>query len=163
MQPIYLYSKAFPMQRFCPKLPDFEKKKTSKQEVPVASQECKRMPTPIFTFICALQPNLAKFYSGSSTLANGYIAKLAKQNNKILIIIILYIKATVFVCVGSAWKILPVTARSLWCLSARSLWCLSICGDKQGKAGRPGQLLRGAGRGNISIKEILGENRGTCI
>jgi hypothetical protein len=29
---------------------------------------------------------------------------------------ILYIKATVVsVCVGSAWKILPVTARSLWC------------------------------------------------
>ncbi len=28
---------------------------------------------------------------------------------------ILYIKATVVsVCVGSAWKILPVTARSLW-------------------------------------------------
>jgi hypothetical protein len=26
---------------------------------------------------------------------------------------ILYIKATVSVCVGSAWKILPVTARSL--------------------------------------------------
>jgi hypothetical protein len=52
----YLYSKAFPMQNFCPKLPDFEKKKTSKfarflQEVPVASQECKRMPAnPHFYF-----------------------------------------------------------------------------------------------------------------
>ncbi len=32
-----------------------------------------------------------------------------------------------------------------------------------GRAGRPGQLLRGAARGAISIKEILGENRGTCI
>jgi len=36
-------------------------------------------------------------------------------------------------------------------------------GDKQGKAGRPGQPLRGAARGAISIKEILGENRGTYI
>jgi len=61
------------------------------------------------------------------------------------------------VCVGSAWKILPVTTRSLW--------CLSVCGDKHGRAGRPGQPLRGAGagRGAIFIKEILGENRGTCI
>jgi len=68
-----------------------------------------------------------------------------------------------FVCVGSAWKILPVIARSLW--------CLSVYGDKQGRAGQgraaragqPGQPLRGAGRGAISIKKILGENRGTCI
>jgi hypothetical protein len=29
--------------------------------------------------------------------------------------------------------------------------------------GRPGPPLRGAGRGAISIKEILEENRGTCI
>jgi len=36
-------------------------------------------------------------------------------------------------------------------------------GDKQGRAGRPGQLLRGATRGAISIKEILGENPRTCI
>jgi len=28
---------------------------------------------------------------------------------------------------------------------------------------RAGQPLRGAARGAISIKEILGENRGTCI
>jgi len=42
-------------------------------------------------------------------------------------------------------------------------WCLSICGDKQGRVGQPGQPLRGARRGAISIKEILGENRGTCI
>jgi len=33
-----------------------------------------------------------------------------------LLMVILYIKATmvVSVCVGNAWKILPVTARSLW-------------------------------------------------
>jgi hypothetical protein len=35
---------------------------------------------------------------------------------------------------------------------------MSVCGDKQGRAGQPGQPLRGAGRGAISIKEILGEN-----
>jgi len=40
---------------------------------------------------------------------------------------------------------------------------VSVYGDKEGKARRPGQLLRGAGRGAISIKEILVENRGTCI
>jgi len=52
-------------------------------------------------------------------------------------------------------RILPITARCLW--------CLSVYGDKQGKAGRPGQPLQGARRGAISIKKILGENRGTCI
>jgi len=31
------------------------------------------------------------------------------------------------------------------------------------RARRPGQPLRGAGRGAIFIKEILGENQGTCI
>jgi len=36
-------------------------------------------------------------------------------------------------------------------------------GDKQGRAGQPGQLLRGATRGVISIKEIFGENPRTCI
>ncbi len=50
------------------------------------------------------------------------------------------------VCVGSAWKILPVTARSLSVVTSR--------------AGRPGPPLRGAGRDAISIKEILEENRG---
>jgi hypothetical protein len=55
MQPIYLYSKAFPMQKFCPKLPDFEEKKNFKfarflQEVPVASQECKKDANPHFYF-----------------------------------------------------------------------------------------------------------------
>jgi len=56
------------------------------------------------------------------------------------------------VCVGSAWKIqsLPVPCGV----------CLSMVTNM---AGRPGQPLRGAGRGAISIKEILGENRGTCI
>jgi hypothetical protein len=39
-----------------------------------------------------------------------HIRALVITNN----IPILYIKATVSVCVGSAWKILPVTARSLW-------------------------------------------------
>jgi len=33
----------------------------------------------------------------------------------------------------------------------------------QGRAGRLGQPLRGAARGAITIKKILGENRGTCI
>jgi hypothetical protein len=42
-------------------------------------------------------------------------------------------------------------------------WCLSVCGDKQGRAGRPGQPLWGAGQGAISIKEILGENRGPAF
>jgi len=67
------------------------------------------------------------------------------------------IKATMSVYVGNAWKILPIIARSLW--------CLSVCGDKQGqdKERWPGQPLRGAKRGAISIKEILGENRGTYI
>jgi len=54
--------------------------------------------------------------------------------------------------VGSAWKILPVIARSLSLVTNRA---------GQGRAAR--QPLRGAGRGAISIKEILGENRGTCI
>jgi hypothetical protein len=36
-------------------------------------------------------------------------------------------------------------------------------GQGQGKAERPGQPLWGAAQGAISIKEILGENRGTCI
>jgi hypothetical protein len=31
------------------------------------------------------------------------------------------------------------------------------------RAGRPRQPLRGAARGAIFIKEILGENQGTCI
>jgi len=45
------------------------------------------------------------------------------------IIAIIYIKATVVsICVGSAWKILPVTARSLWSP-------FPVCGDKQGRAG----------------------------
>jgi len=35
--------------------------------------------------------------------------------------------------------------------------------DKHGRVGRPRRPLRRAGRGAISIKEIPGENRGTCI
>ncbi len=34
---------------------------------------------------------------------------------------------------------------------------VSVCGDKQGKAGWPGQPLRGAGRGATSIKKSLGK------
>jgi len=47
---------------------------------------------------------------------------------------ILYIKTTmVSVCVGSAWKILPVTARSLWSWSVvpiKTNMVVSICVDK---------------------------------
>jgi hypothetical protein len=39
--------------------------------------------------------------------------------------------------------------------------CVSVCGDKQGTAAR--EAVAGVGRGPDSIKEILGENRGTCI
>jgi len=66
-------------------------------------------------------------------------------------------------------KILPVTpvtcgAREDSSNDSRSLWSpFPICGDKQGRARRPRQPLRGAGRGAISIKEILGENQGTYI
>ncbi len=60
---------------------------------------------------------------------------------------------------------------SVWAVPGRFFQSLPIpcgAGDKQGRAGqgragRPGQPLRGAARGAISIKEILGENRGTCI
>jgi hypothetical protein len=69
---------------------------------------------------------------------------------------ILYIKANVVsVCVDKNWAV-----------PRRFFQSLPVpCGasDKQGKAGRPRQPLRGAARGAISIKEILGENRGTCI
>jgi hypothetical protein len=70
---------------------------------------------------------------------------------------ILYIKANmvVSVCVDKNWVV-----------SGRFFQSLPVpcgVGDKQCRAGRPGQLLRGAARGAISIKEILGENRGTCI
>ncbi len=59
----------------------------------------------------------------------------------------------VFVCVDKNWAV-----------SGRFFQSLPVpCGDKQGKAGRPGQPLRGARRGAISIKEILEENQGTCI
>jgi len=61
----------------------------------------------------------------------------------------------------------------VWAVPGRFFQSLPVpygAGDKQGRvgvgqgeAGRPGQLLRGAARGAISIKKILGENRGTCI
>ncbi len=53
-----------------------------------------------------------------------------------------------------------------WAVPGRFFQSLPVpCGtnDKQGRAGRPGQPLWGAARGAISIKEILGENRGTYI
>jgi hypothetical protein len=58
------------------------------------------------------------------------------------------------VCVGSAWKILPVTAHSLW--------CLSVCGDKQGKAGQGGQGSRCGGPGEVPflLKKSLGKTGG---
>ncbi len=68
--------------------------------------------------------------------------------------LVLYIKANmVFVCVDKNWAVL-----------GRFFQSLPVpCGDKQNRAGQqPGQPLRGVGRGAISIKEILGENRGTC-
>jgi len=55
---------------------------------------------------------------------------------------------------------------SVWGVPGRFFQSLPVpygAGDKQGRVGRPGQPLRGAARGAISIKEILGENRGTCI
>jgi hypothetical protein len=48
--------------------------------------------------------------------------------------------------VGSAWKILPVTAPSLW--------CLSVCGDKQGSCcGGPGEVP-------FLLKKSLGKTGG---
>jgi hypothetical protein len=55
MQPIYIF-KGISHAKILSKIADFEKKKTSKfarflQEVPVTSQECKRMPAnPHFYF-----------------------------------------------------------------------------------------------------------------
>jgi hypothetical protein len=53
-----------------------------------------------------------------------------------------------------------------WAVPGRFFQSLPVpygAGDKQDRVGRPGQLLRGVARSAISIKEILGENRGTCI
>jgi hypothetical protein len=36
-------------------------------------------------------------------------------------------------------------------------WCLFVCGDKQGKAGRPGQRLRGPGEVPFLLKKSLGK------
>ncbi len=72
------------------------------------------------------------------------------------IIIILYIKANmVSICVDTNWA-LP---RNFF----QSLPVPCGAGDKQGRAGWPRQPLWGVARGAISIKEILGENWGTCI
>jgi len=56
--------------------------------------------------------------------------------------------------VGSAWKILPVIARSLW--------CLSVCGDKQGRARQGGQGSRCGGPGEVPflLKKSLGKTGG---
>jgi hypothetical protein len=73
---------------------------------------------------------------------------------------ILYIKANslsicLFVCVDKNWAV----PRRFF----QSLFIPCGAGDKQGRVGRPGQPLWGAARGAIFIKEILGENWGTCI
>jgi len=49
---------------------------------------------------------------------------------------ILYIKATVvFVCVGNAWKILPITARFMWSLYINSV-SLYVCDGSFGGWGK---------------------------
>jgi hypothetical protein len=59
---------------------------------------------------------------------------------------IIYIKATmVSVCVGSAWKILPVTARSLWC----ALGGGGRESPVKHRAGGPARAGGGHGRGRI--------------
>jgi len=68
-------------------------------------------------------------------------------------------------------KTIYLLLKQQWCLSVwavpgrffQSLLVPYGAGDKQGGVGRPGQPLRGAARGAISIKKILGENQGTCI
>ncbi len=58
--------------------------------------------------------------------------------------------------------ILKQQCLSVWAVSERFFQSLAVpCGDKQDKAARA--ATGGARRGAISIKEILGENRGTCI
>jgi hypothetical protein len=65
-----------------------------------------------------------------------------------------------FVCVGSAWKILPIPTHSLWSL-------FFICGDKlggarQGETGQGGQGSRCEGPGEVSflLKKSLGKTGG---
>ncbi len=51
-----------------------------------------------------------------------------------------------------------------WAVPGRFFQSLPVpsgAGDKQGRAARA--AAAGVARGAISIKEILGENRGTCI
>ncbi len=38
--------------------------------------------------------------------------------------------------------------------------CPSVCGDKQGRAGRPGQPLRGPGEVPLLLKKSLGKTGG---
>jgi hypothetical protein len=74
-----------------------------------------------------------------------------KEKEKILYIkVTMSVRLSVWAVPGKFFQLLPVPCGA---------------GDKQGRgrAGRPGQPLWGAARGAISIKEILGENRGTCI
>jgi hypothetical protein len=72
---------------------------------------------------------------------------------------ILYIKANMVSVRPSVWTKIGQ------CLEDSSSHCpfpVELVTNRAG-AGRPGQPLWGAARGAISIKEILGENRGTCI
>jgi hypothetical protein len=78
-------------------------------------------------------------------------------------------------CLNLIYKSKHSVCLSLWtkigqCLEDSSSHCpfpvelvTNRAGAGQGMAGRPGQPLWGAARGAISIKEILWENRGTCI
>jgi hypothetical protein len=51
---------------------------------------------------------MTRYILGCIRIVNQTCSKLLQMY------LILYIKVTMYVCVGSAWKILPVTARSLW-------------------------------------------------
>ncbi len=94
--------------------------------------------------------------------SRGGIKTFCVELLKTLGLSILYIKATwclsVWAVPGRFFQSLPVPcgAHSLSVVTNRA-------GQGQGKVGRPGQPLRGVRRGAISIKEILGENWGTCI
>jgi len=65
---------------------------------------------------------------------------------------ILYIKATVSVCVGSAWKILPVIARSCGV-------CLSVVTNRAGQGGQ-GSRCGGPGEVPFLLKKSLGKTGG---
>jgi hypothetical protein len=104
---------------------------------------------PVFPTLTG--PKIASF--GGSYLSD-YPSFQKNQNS------ILYIKANmVSVCVDKNWA---VPGRFF-----ESLPVPCGAGDKQGKGrawqGGQGSRCGGAARGAISIKEILGANRGTCI